>query len=147
VRSVVRSFPDLTTDCTDDTDREDGIRSGRGTRSGSGQALDEGICLDPRDGAAYNGLAWILATCPDAKYRDGKRAVEAARRSGELSGWRGVNAPGTLAAACAEDGDFDAAVQWQGRANGLYPGGKEKADGEARLKLYQAKTPYRESKP
>jgi hypothetical protein len=64
-----------------------------------------------------------------------------------LSGWKDAYAMGTLAAAFAEAGDFDAAVQWQGRANGLYFDGKDKAEGEARLKLYRAKTPDRETGP
>ena len=53
----------------------------------------------------------------------------------------------TLAAAYAETGDFDAAVKWQTKANALFTDGKDKTDGEARLKLYQEKKPYRETTP
>ena len=42
----------------------------------------------PSYAPAYNGRAWLWATCPDAKYRDGKRAVESATRACELSEWK-----------------------------------------------------------
>ncbi len=54
---------------------------------------------------------------------------------------------GTLAAACAEVGDFDSAVKWQTRANSLYSNKIEKSAGEERLKLYQEKKPYRDLTP
>jgi tetratricopeptide (TPR) repeat protein len=109
--------------------------------------LNEAIRLDPRNESAYDRLAWLRATCPDARYRDGRRAVEAATRACELTGWKDANHLGSLAAACAEASDFDAAVRWQKRANELYPGDKDRSDGEARLKLYQAGAPFREAKP
>jgi hypothetical protein len=54
---------------------------------------------------------------------------------------------GTLAAAAVEPGDFDAAVHWQTQANALHSADKAKSDGEARLKLYRARKPYRMNKP
>ena len=35
-----------------------------------------------------NELAWLQATCPEAKARDGKQAVEHATRACELSAWK-----------------------------------------------------------
>ena len=52
-----------------------------------------------------------------------------------------------LAAAYAEAGDFDAAVHYQTCANPLYTETRQKTDGEARLKLYQARKPYRQATP
>jgi hypothetical protein len=52
---------------------------------------------------------------------------------------------GTLAAAYAEAGDFDKAVEWQGKANKLYTGAEDRKKGEERLKLYRDKKPYRET--
>ena len=107
----------------------------------------EAIRLDPRSAEAYNVRAWVWATCPDAKYRDGTRAVESATRSCELSGWKDANDIDTLAAACAEAGDFDAAVKWQTKANALYADAEDKATGQERLKLYRERKPYRQTHP
>src|SRR5438128_9810159 len=48
----------------------------------------EAIRLDPKDAYAFNNRAWLWATCPDARYRDGKQAVESARKACELSEWK-----------------------------------------------------------
>jgi tetratricopeptide (TPR) repeat protein len=107
----------------------------------------EAIRLDPKDACAYNARAWIWATCPGARYRDGPRAIKSATRACELLGWKVANHIGTLAAACAEAGDFDAAVKWETKASELYADAEDKAKGQERLQLYQEKKPYRETNP
>jgi tetratricopeptide (TPR) repeat protein len=109
--------------------------------------FNEVIRIDPRNGLAFSLIAWVRATCPDPEYRDGKKALEAANRACELGAWKDPYPLGMLAASCAEAGDFDAAVRWQTKANALYPDAKAKTDGEALLKLYQSRTPYREPRP
>jgi tetratricopeptide (TPR) repeat protein len=108
--------------------------------------FSEAIRLDPADTRAYNGRAWIWATCPDAKFRDGKRAVASATKACELADWKNGHNLGTLAAAYAEAGDFDSAVKWQTKALEHYP--KDDAStrelGSKLLKLYQEKRPYRD---
>jgi tetratricopeptide (TPR) repeat protein len=42
------------------------------------------IDIDPTFGGAHDTLALVLATCPDPKFRDPRRAVEHARRAFEL---------------------------------------------------------------
>ncbi len=77
----------------------------------------------------------------------GKRAVAAATKACELTEWKAPLMLDTLAAAYAEAGDFERAVKWQTKANELYSDPKEKTEGERRLKLYQAKQPYRDPQP
>ena len=104
---------------------------------------NEAIRLNSKFGRAYWDLAWLLATCPDAKYRDGQKALANAEKA---QGLLGVNEPGlldTLAAASAEAGDFANAVKWQKQALQLIDE-KDRADYQSRLELYKAHKPYRE---
>jgi tetratricopeptide (TPR) repeat protein len=97
----------------------------------------------PESPPVCNNLAWMLATCPEAGFRDGPRAVSLARRACEATDWKHPYYLGTLGAALAEVGDFDEAARWQSEALALYPA-EEKPAGEARLELYRAGQPYRE---
>jgi tetratricopeptide (TPR) repeat protein len=106
---------------------------------------DEAIGIAPDDPAAYDHRAWIWATCPDARQRDGKKAVESATKACELTGWKNAGYLATLAAACAEAGDFESALKWQTRANSLVSDPAERRTGAERLKLYQERKPCREA--
>ena len=67
------------------------------------------IELDRKDSYAYNNLAWILATCEDEKFRDGKKALIYAKIAVDLN-----PSPAnlsTLAAAYAESNIFEEAVK------------------------------------
>ena len=50
-------------------------------------------------------LAWIYASCPDRRFRDGPKAVELARRACELSDGKNAVCRQTLADAYLEVGD------------------------------------------
>jgi tetratricopeptide (TPR) repeat protein len=108
---------------------------------------DEAIRIDHEEPTAYNSRAWIWATCPDQTYRDGSKAVASATKACELTRWKNGTYLATLVAACAETEDFASAVKWQTRANAIGFDLEEKTNGQARLELYQAKQPYRESNP
>ena len=100
------------------------------------------IKLNPDYSQAYNNLAWLLATCPDEQYRDGEKAVSAARRLCELLGWDDSSVLEILSASYAQSGRFAEAVKWQTKAIELAPAGS-KAELQARLRLYKAGKPYR----
>ena len=95
---------------------------------------------------AHNDMAWLLATCDDERYRDGEKAILHATRACELSGWRDAAMLDTLAAAYAESGQFNKAVQWQEKAVGFAPD-DAKASLRSNLKLYQSGRPYRQMPP
>jgi len=61
-----------------------------------------------------NGLAWLLATSKYERLRDGATALVEARRATEIS--PSATTLDTLAAAYAETGDFDNAIETQRRA-------------------------------
>ena len=108
---------------------------------------DRAIQLSPQYARAYNSRAWLLATCPEAKHRDGKEAVASATRGCELTSWKDPLIIDTLAAAYAEAGDFDSAARWQSRAIEFLSDASQKAEYRTRLKLYQEKKPYHQPKP
>jgi Flp pilus assembly protein TadD len=112
------------------------------------KALDdfnEAIRLNPKDGKAYNSLAWLLSTCPDASFRDGQKAVPAARRACELLDWKPWYCVGTLAAAYAEAGDFSEAVSRQKQVLDMTGMNKaERTEAEAHLGLYAQRKAYHE---
>ena len=103
--------------------------------------------LEPRPMLAQNGLAWLLATCPEAAWRNGSQAVELAQQAAQLSGGKHPEILDTLAAAYAEAGRFPEAVTTAGQALRLAEVQGNAALAESvrdRLKLYEADSPYHE---
>jgi tetratricopeptide (TPR) repeat protein len=104
---------------------------------------NEAIRLDPKLDWALSNRAWLAATCPDAKYRDGQKAVDDATKLCELTRWQNGGWLDTLAAAYAEKGDFESAVKWQTKARDM-ASEQEKVVYQSRLVLYKAHKPYRQ---
>jgi len=107
----------------------------------------QAILLNPEFARAYNNFAWLMATCPQATFRDGRKAVEYATKACDLTQWKEPFTLGTLAAACAEAGDFENAVKWENQQLAT-PGlnASDIADAQKRLALYQARQPYHTDK-
>ena len=85
----------------------------------------EALQLDPNFAPAANNLAWLLAACPDADVRDGRRAVGLARRLSKAAGHKSPVFLSLLAAAHAEARNYQEAVRWQMKALRLAPDGKK----------------------
>ena len=103
----------------------------------------EAIRLNPKNAITHNNLAWLLATCSEDRLRDGQRAIDNATQACELMEWEIWNSLDTLAAAYAETGKFDKAVELQQKAVELATKDAENYHVRKRLKLYKDGKPYR----
>jgi tetratricopeptide (TPR) repeat protein len=106
--------------------------------------------IDPSDASAIQGLAWLLATSPDASVRNGAEAVSWARSASDLVPAEDAGALDTLAAAYAESGQFPQAVESATRALTLATAKGDPALANAireRLRLYKQNKPYHSGRP
>lgn len=69
--------------------------------------------LAPTYALALQNQAWALATVPNEKLRDAKKAIQSAEAACKLSNYEAVGDLSALAAAFAADGKFETAVGWQ----------------------------------
>lgn len=104
----------------------------------------ETLAFDPDNGDAAKNLAWILATSTDAHLRDGRKAVELAQRAALLPGGNTAIVLRTLAAALAENNQFEEAVATAERAQHL-----AEATGDSGMaeNLRQCAELFRQGKP
>jgi Flp pilus assembly protein TadD len=84
-------------------------QSGRGAEALS--HLRRAVQLAPADPHLAGELAWLLAAYPDDAMRDGRAAMRIAEQSCAATGYQDPILLATLAAAYAEAGQFDRAVQ------------------------------------
>ena len=96
--------------------------------------------IKPSEMSLLNNLAWVLATSPEEGLRDGKRAVELATKACELTEYKTPHILSTLAAAFAEDGNFETAIKWSQQAVDL-------DDPEHAEQLAKELDSYREGQP
>ena len=102
--------------------------------------------IDSSRVSATLGVAWLLATAPEPAIRNGREALSMAESANNLASAEDPNVLDTLAAAYAEDNQFERAIALASRAMNLAA-----AQGNAellsairgRVRLYRAGRPYR----
>lgn len=102
------------------------------------------IKVDEGYGRGYRAAAWLMATCPDPKYRNEALAVRAAEAAIELDGAEDYLYHDALAAALAANGKYSEAVSAAEEALAIAPE-EARLSVEERLALYRAGKPYRQS--
>lgn len=100
--------------------------------------------LEPENSGMLNNFAWMLATSPEDKLRDGKRAVEMATKACELTDYKQAHILSTLAAAYAESGNYKEAVKWSKKSVEL---GKTGANQEIQEALAKELESFEKGKP
>jgi tetratricopeptide (TPR) repeat protein len=125
------------------------VRVRRGEYDEAIEDYTTALRIKPLYPQALKGLAWLLATAPEARLRDGSRSVELAEKAISLKDDAAIR--NTLAAAYAEKGRFAEAAALQERA--IASARAEElsteviAGYEDRLNLYNKRQPYREGPP
>jgi tetratricopeptide (TPR) repeat protein len=107
----------------------------------------DGLQLQPNDAPTLQRAAWVLATSPDAKIRNGDEALAFAVRAVELSGGNDARMLDTLAAAYAEKEQFANAALTGRRAQARAAQENQPSladDIGIRIALYEANQPFRD---
>lgn len=115
------------------------------------ELLEKVVVLEPSLKRPKHFLAWLLATTPSEQLRDGERGTKIMAPVFAQFGNNSATTLEVCAACSAEQGDFDQAIGLQQKALTLVRQNKssdqyseqQKAGLHERLKIYQAKKPYR----
>lgn len=91
---------------------------------------------------ACREVALLMASCPQPEIRNGKKAMELARRVCELTAWKDARDLDLLGMACAEAGQFDEAAKWAAKAVELAPDGPGRKQYQQRLEAYRSGKSY-----
>ena len=106
---------------------------------------DTCITLNQYSVDACAECAWLLSSCPEKDLRDGKKAIGLAQQACEFSAWKSPSCAIILAAAYAEQEDFESAIVWQENALSLLrlhsvnDTGLQVRDVEAGLRYYESR--------
>jgi tetratricopeptide (TPR) repeat protein len=101
----------------------------------------QAIQQNPELAHAYRNGAWLLATCPDARFRDPENAIRGAEQALKFGYGQRYVALDTLAAALASAGRFEEAMAALQQALDIAP---EQVRGAylARMELYEMRQPF-----
>jgi tetratricopeptide (TPR) repeat protein len=103
----------------------------------------QAIQLGAKNADAYRGAAWLMATCPEERFRNPELALKSAQKAVELAGEQDFEALDALAAAQANAGDFATAAATIARALLVAPADLKEGL-ESRQAAYQSEMPYRQ---
>jgi tetratricopeptide (TPR) repeat protein len=104
----------------------------------------DAVGLNSRYARAYMNAAWLMATCPDKKYRNLDLALSAAKKGLELEGEPTVRGLDTLATAYAANGKMAEAVKYERQALQL-AAADEREEVKQRLALFERGQAYVQS--
>ncbi len=110
-------------------------------------AFRQGVALAAEDLRFAYQLGWLLAAAAEQALRNGEEAVRLAEKVCEASGYRKPGTLDLLAAAYAETGEFEKAVQTAARSYRLAMASGQTqlaSQIQTRMKLYETEQPYRE---
>ena len=151
---AIAIYTAILADHPDDTDAMSGRADALlnlGRRAGAMSDYEGALQRHPHDISVLNNFAWLLATAPEAKLRDGRRAVALATDACRQTDYKQDYILSTLAAAYAESGDFESARKWAMAAVEAKPVEKgepsRKDELKKELQSYQANKPWREALP
>jgi len=108
-------------------------------------SVEQALAITPASPRMRAKLAWILAAAPDPSVRDGAKAVQIATGLSEERGGKDPLILRTLAAACAQDGQFGEAIRVARRALELSDAANIAPLSDAlrrEIGLYEAGQPY-----
>ncbi|MGO9113922.1 MAG: tetratricopeptide repeat protein [Thermoguttaceae bacterium] len=125
------------------------LNSGR--RADAISDYERALKLQAHDVGLLNNFAWVLATAPEDKLRDGHRALALATDACRQTEYKQDFILSTLAAAFAETGDFESARKWAAQAVEAKPSNQaeptQKDELRKELESYKANKPWREALP
>ena len=119
------------------------LQGGHGIRRHCGLAIDHFTSVG--NAISLANAAWVMATCPEARYRNGSRALEISHALW-LEDQRNPALLDQLAAAYAENGNFIEAITMQQKAIQVLDKRQLQTleQFEKRLGYYQARKPFRD---
>jgi tetratricopeptide (TPR) repeat protein len=103
---------------------------------------DRTLKIDPNHRLALQNKAWLLSAAEDEAIRNGTEAIVLAKKACELSQFKDVGDLRALAAAFAEDQQYEKAIGWQEKVVEQVPAAAQVLEKRV-LERYRSKRPFR----